>query len=101
MKKTALLRLICILLLSASSTLSFGQSFEGWIIFKIEARNPNPKMFPDSTWQKITKQQFGDRGYAIQKYYYKKDMYISQYETAKGKGFQATIQKTSCFTRGR
>lgn len=76
------------LLLLISFSTSFSQSFEGWILFKMEMNNPNPKLIPDSTWQKLAKEQFGPRGYASQKYYYKNDKYLSEIETAKSKGYQ-------------
>lgn len=83
---------LAILFVTSFST-SFSQSFEGWILFKMEMNNPNPKLIPDSTWQKLAKEQFGQRGYATQKYYYKNDQYISEIETAKGKGYQAYSPK--------
>ncbi|RZK12247.1 MAG: hypothetical protein EOO46_03850 [Flavobacterium sp.] len=70
-------------------SLSFGQNFEGWIHYKLEALNPNPEMIPDSTWQQGIRQQFGEKGYIVQKYFYKKDRYLSQMEIGTQKGFQA------------
>ncbi|WP_026704369.1 hypothetical protein [Flavobacterium soli] len=76
-------------ILALTCCLSFGQNFEGWITYKLEALNPNPEMIPDSTWQKGIKEQFGERGYILQKYFYKKDKYVSQMEIGTQKGFQA------------
>ncbi|NOS92879.1 MAG: hypothetical protein HOP30_13225 [Cyclobacteriaceae bacterium] len=89
MQKSSYHKTILILFLVAISSAAFSQSFEGRLVFKMEVMNPNPKLIPDSSWQKITIKQFGERGYAIQKYFYKNDKYISEIETAKGKGFQA------------
>lgn len=70
-------------------SISYGQTFEGWITYKMEALNPNPKMIPDSSWQKGIKEQFGERGHIIQKYFYKEDKYISEIDAGKEIGFQA------------
>lgn len=64
------------------------QSFEGSITYKVEALNPNPKMIPDSTWQRVVQQQFGAQGYMVQKYYYKGSNYLSEIDGGKQKGYQ-------------
>lgn len=84
---------ICVLLLTFTVSISYGQTFEGWITYKMEALNPNPKMIPDSTWQKGIKEQFGERGHIIQKYFYKKDKYISEMDAGKETGFQSYNSK--------
>ena len=89
MNKQTLRQKLCILLLTFTVSISYGQTFEGWITYKMEALNPNPKMIPDSTWQKGIKEQFGERGHIIQKYFYKKDKYISEMDAGKETGFQA------------
>ncbi|MCX2745520.1 hypothetical protein OO013_16690 [Mangrovivirga sp. M17] len=66
-----------------------GQSFEGSITFQVEALNPNPQLIPDSAWQKGIRETFGERGYMLQKYFYKKGNYISEIDAGKEKGFQA------------
>jgi hypothetical protein len=78
-----------IIVLTFVGSISYGQTFEGWLTYKMEALNPNPKMIPDSTWQKGIKEQFGERGHIVQKYYYKKDKYISEIDAGKQTGFQA------------
>lgn len=89
MNKQTLIQQLCILLLTFTVSVTYGQSFEGWITYKLEALNPDPKMIPDSSWQKGIKQQFGERGHILQKYYYKKDKYISEMDAGKETGFQA------------
>lgn len=84
---------ICVLHLTFAVSICYGQTFEGWITYKVEALNPNPKMIPDSTWQKGIKEQFGERGHIIQKYFYKKDKYISEIEAGKTSGLQAYNSK--------
>ncbi len=79
--------LLLFLFLSVSKVSS--QSFEGWISYNVEAHNPSPEMIPDSAWQKGIKQQFGERGYMIQKYYYKQNRYLSEIDAGKQSGFQA------------
>ena len=77
-----------------SSIYSFGQSFEGSITYKLEVLNPNPKMIPDSSWREMLVSQFGERGYMIQKYFYKKDKYISEIDAGMQNGYQAYNPKT-------
>jgi hypothetical protein len=85
---------LAFLLIMLSSIATFAQNFEGSIIYKLEALNPNPKMIPDSSWQKILVKQFGEHGYMIQKYFYKKDKYISEIDAGKSIGYQAYNPKT-------
>ncbi len=68
---------------------SYGQSFEGTITYKMEVLNPNPEMIPDSTWEEGIKSQFGEKGYMVQKYFYKRGNYIAEIEAGESKGFQA------------
>jgi hypothetical protein len=82
-------KILWILFLTFTDTASFGQTFEGWITYKLEALNPNPKMIPDSIWQQGIQEQFGERGHIIQKYFYKKEKYLSEMDAGKEKGFQA------------
>lgn len=76
------------IVLTLSSFISFGQNFEGWITYKVEVHNPNPEKIPDSTWQKGIKEQFGEKGYMLQKYFYKGPNYISEIEAGNQNGFQ-------------
>lgn len=77
-----------------SNIYSFGQSFEGSITYKLEVLNPNPKMIADSSWKEMLVSQFGERGYMIQKYFYKKDKYISEIDAGMQNGYQAYNPKT-------
>ncbi len=86
-------RQILIALITLLSFTSYGQSFEGTISYKMEALNPNPEMIPDSTWQEGIKSQFGEKGFMLQKYFYKKGNYISEIEAGDAKGFQAYNSK--------
>lgn len=76
-----------------ANILSYGQTFEGWITYKAEILNPNPKIIPDSAWQKGIKETLGEKGYMLQKYYYKQDRYVSEIETGREKGYQAFSPK--------
>jgi len=67
---------------------SYSQTFEGWITYKLELMNPSPQMIPDSSWKQVVKESLGERGYMIQKYYYKKDKYMSEIDAGKKTGFQ-------------
>jgi hypothetical protein len=40
---------------------SFGQIFEGWITYKIEAFNPETTLIDDKTWQQSMKEVFGEQ----------------------------------------
>lgn len=52
----------------------FGQQrqFEGEVIYKVEIKNPNPNIVPDSVWDARVKDKI-----MYQKYYYKGDKYKS------------------------
>lgn len=84
---------ILIALIALWGFTSYGQSFEGSITYKMEALNPNPEMIPDSTWQEGIKSQFGERGYMLQKYFYKGGNYVSEIDAGKEKGYQAFNSK--------
>lgn len=88
-----MIKQILILLITLCNIVSYGQSFEGSITYKMEALNPNPEMIPDSAWQEGIKKQFGEKGYVLQKYFYKKGNYISEIEAGEEKGFQAYNSK--------
>jgi hypothetical protein len=76
------------ILLILFCALSFAQNFEGSITYKMEMLNPNSALIPDSSFQEIIKQQFGERGYMIQTYYYKGKNYISELDAGMQSGFQ-------------
>lgn len=66
----------------------FGQSFEGSISYKVVALNPNPEMITDSMWQEGLKEQFGEKGYMLQKTFYKAGNYMSEIAAGEENGFQ-------------
>lgn len=72
-----------------SITKSFGQIFEGWITYKIEAVNPDTTLIDDSTWQLSMKEVFGEQKHIIQRCYYKRDRYIADINAGKQNGWQA------------
>ncbi|MEO5967517.1 MAG: hypothetical protein ABIP68_07600, partial [Ferruginibacter sp.] len=88
MNKHLFSRAFWIIIFSFSTTISYAQSFEGWITYKLEALNPNSEIISDSLFQEIMKEQFGDRGYMVQKYFYKGDNYISEVDAGKQIGYQ-------------
>lgn len=65
----------------------YGQNFEGSITYKMELINPNPEIIPQKTWDMQMKSILGDKGYMVQKYFYKKNNYISEIITAKEEGY--------------
>jgi len=84
-----MIRQILLIFMTLWSFVSYGQSFEGSITYKMEALNPNPEMIPDSIWKEGMKSQLGEKGYMLQKYFYKKGNYISEIQAGKEKGYQA------------
>ncbi len=64
------------------------QNFEGWITYKTEAVNPHPDKMPDSVWMAGVKEQFGEKGYIIQKYFYSEGNYFSEIGEGENKGYQ-------------
>lgn len=79
---------LSLFLLLCTVSLTYAQNFEGWITYKMEALNPNPEMIPESSWQEGIKEQFGERGYMVHKYFYKHNRYLSEIDAGKEKGFQ-------------
>ena len=59
----------------------FSQTFEGSITYKLETLNPNPDMIPDSIWNEKMKELFGEDGFSVQKYFYKENYYMSEFES--------------------
>lgn len=80
-------KILCIAFVFATSTVR-GQSFEGWITYRMEMLNPMPKMIPDSVWNVKIEEQFGEEGFMLQKYYYKNEFYKSVFEQDGKKSFQ-------------
>lgn len=71
------------------TSLSFGQSFEGRVIYKTTMENPNPEMFTDSVFkEKILKPVLGEQGFMLQKYYYKGNKFMSETSTGLENGFE-------------
>ncbi|MDR5591673.1 hypothetical protein [Christiangramia sp. SM2212] len=67
---------------------SFSQSFEGTITYKTKLLNPNPEMILQETWDAQMKSSLGDKGYMLQKYFYKKENYISEITAGGEEGYQ-------------
>jgi hypothetical protein len=66
----------------------FSQNFEGTVTYKIEMLNPYPEQIRDSIWQEKLKEKFGEKGFEIQKYFFKDNKYISEKETDNGKKYE-------------
>jgi hypothetical protein len=88
MEKQTFVKSLLIIFLGAITVTSFGQTFEGWITYKVEMAIPNIGIFPDSAWQQMLEEQLGERGYGLQKCYYKKNKYRSELDAGKEKGVQ-------------
>lgn len=93
MNRQSLKKQLWVIIFTLITSISFGQTFEGWINYKLEAFNPNTEMIPDSLWQQLMKEQFGEDGYMVQKYFYKGDKYISEIDAGKQSGYQAYNSK--------
>lgn len=68
--------------------LVFSQGFEGWVSYKIELLNPLPELFSESDWEKQVKENLGERGYMIKKYYIKNGKYLEDVDAGLETGFQ-------------
>lgn len=79
---------IVLIVITLTTLNVFAQNFEGTITYKIEMKNPTPEKVTDSVWQENLKKQFGEKGYMIQKYYYKENKYLSEIDAGEEKGFQ-------------
>ena len=79
--------LLAVLLNFTTGTL-FGQSFEGWITYKTELLNPDSSFFPDSLFQVVMKEKFGERRYIVSKCYYKNGLYSSEIDAGNENGFR-------------
>ena len=53
-------------------------TFEGYVIYKNEIQNPNPKIMSDSIYKEKLKLAFGGKTYLLQKYFYKGSNYKSE-----------------------
>jgi len=78
----------CIILIFISLQPLNAQEFEGWIKYKTEAKNPHPEKVSNAAWMQGIKKQFGEKGYILQKYFYKEGNYLSEIETDDQKGYQ-------------
>ncbi len=54
------------------------QSFEGWIEYKLEMKNPMPDKMPNEIWNQKLKERFGDADSFSQTYFYKGNQYMSE-----------------------
>jgi hypothetical protein len=85
--------LLCATLLFCSTLLS-AQNFEGWISYKMEMPNPFPEQISEEQFQQILKEQFGERGFAVSKIYYKGKNYMSELDMGKETGFQLYVPES-------
>lgn len=76
------------------STYLSAQDFEGWISYKMEMPNPFPEQISEEQFQQILKEQFGERGYAVSKIYYKDQNYMSELDMGKETGFQLYVPES-------
>ncbi|WP_299248416.1 hypothetical protein [uncultured Aquimarina sp.] len=76
----------CVLLLYSYFVCS--QTFEGTVTYKMELFNPNPEQIPQATWDAQMKASLGEKGYMLQKYFYKKGNYISEITAGGEEGYQ-------------
>lgn len=72
---------------------SFAQTFEGTVTYKMELFNPNPEQIPQATWDAQMKASLGDKGYMVQKYFYKEGNYISEITAGGEEGYQLYNRK--------
>lgn len=91
MKKHMKQQILFILIL-LNCTVAYSQTFEGWITYRKDFLNPNPKMFADSLWKKTIKKKYGERGYILQKNFYKRGKYSSEIDAVTENGFQVFNQ---------
>jgi len=83
MKKYTLTLCLFIITISLSA-----QSFEGYVIYKMEMNNPFPGAISEEQFQEMLKQQFGEKGFGIQKIYYKGNRYFTELDAGTQTGFQ-------------
>jgi len=83
------MRNLIYLILILFTNLTFSQTFEGQVTYKTIMENPNPEMFTDSIFkEKILKPVFGEQGFMLQKYFYKRNKYMSKISTGLENGFE-------------
>jgi len=70
------------------NSINNNKSFEGYIAFEVEMKNPMPNKLSTEAWEKIVKEQLGGSAKMIQKYYYKNENYMSEMMMGKTKMMQ-------------
>ena len=71
-----------------ANTFIYAQSFEGWIEYRLDTKNPMPEKIPDEIWDQKMKEKLGGSEYMIQKYTYKGSNYKSEIKL----GEQSSVQ---------
>lgn len=64
------------------------QSFQGWIEYRIDTKNPMPDKISEEMWQQKMKEKLGGAEFMIQKYYYKGANYMSEVKLGEQSSFQ-------------
>jgi len=75
------------------SSVLTSQLFEGTITYKIEPQNPNPEMISAPDFEEGLKEVFGERGYMVQKNYFKERSFLKEIEAGDEKGYQLYHQE--------
>jgi hypothetical protein len=77
---------MCCLL--AASLIQAQTSFEGFVVYKMEPKNPNKQLISDSAFYDRIKKVMGGQLYSLQKYFYKGDTYKSEVGAEPKKTYQ-------------
>lgn len=84
--------LLVFTIILALNLVSFAQNFEGSISYKVVTPNPFPEQISEEDHQKMLKETFGERGYMLQKYFYKGSDYMSEIEAGEAVGYMTYNQ---------
>jgi hypothetical protein len=74
--------------LFATSLIHAQTNFEGYVVYRIEPKNPNKQLIVDSVFYARIKKVMNGQLYSLQKYFYKGDTYKSEVGTEPKKTFQ-------------
>lgn len=70
-----------------------GQSYQGWIDYKLEMKNPMPDKMSDAIWNQKMAERFSGATHFSQKYFYENESYMSETKMGNTINYQLYVPK--------